>query len=69
MPLSQVGTQEYMAPEILLRQSYGFPADMYAWAVTVNEAATGIRPYSDCTRDNPAAHTVLDFGYGRCAII
>jgi hypothetical protein len=24
-----------------------------------------VLPFSDCTKDNPAAHTVLNFGYGR----
>ena len=63
----QVGTLEYLAPEVLLNQPYSFPADIYAWAVTINEVATGTLPFSDCTKDNPAAHTVLNFGYGRCS--
>lgn len=63
---SQVGTLEYLAPEVLLKQPYGYPADIYSWAVSVNEIATAIVPFSDCTKDNPAAHTVLNFGYGRC---
>ena len=61
----QVGTLEYLAPEVLLKQPYSFPADVYAWGVTVNEIATRVVPFSDCTKDNPAAHTVLNFGYGR----
>ena len=65
----QVGTLEYLAPEVLLNQPYSFPADIYAWAVTVNEVATGTLPFSDCTKDNPAAHTVLNFGYGRCSVL
>lgn len=36
---------------------------MYALAVTLNELATGTRPFSDCTKDNPACHTVLDPNY------
>lgn len=61
----QVGTLEYLAPEVLQRQPYSYAIDIFAWAVTVNELATGTIPYSDCTKDNPAAHTVLNFGYGR----
>lgn len=36
----QVGTLEYMAPEVLLKQPYGLSADIYALAVTMNELAT-----------------------------
>lgn len=66
-PPPQVGTLEYLAPEVLLKQPCSFPADIYSWAVSVNEIATGSVPFSDCTKDNPAAHTVLNFGYGRRA--
>ncbi|GLI68583.1 hypothetical protein VaNZ11_013053 [Volvox africanus] len=61
-----VGTLEYMAPELLLRTSPASPAsDVYAWAVTVNEVAAGVVPFSDCIKDNPEVHTVLELGYGR----
>ncbi|KAK9828917.1 hypothetical protein WJX72_002777 [[Myrmecia] bisecta] len=60
-----VGTLEYMAPEVLQKQPTSYFSDVYAWAVTVNEVATGVVPFSDCTVDNPAAHTVLEMGYGR----
>ena len=63
----QVGTLQYLAPEVLQKQPAGYASDVYAWAVTVNEVATGAFPFSDCTKDNPQAHTILDFGYGRCA--
>ncbi len=62
-----MGTLEYMAPELLRATGGGTPADVYALAVTLNEAATGVLPFSDCTRDNPACQTVLNFNYGRCA--
>eukprot|EP01025_Chloroclados_australasicus_P015118 TRINITY_DN1719_c0_g1_i2.p1 TRINITY_DN1719_c0_g1~~TRINITY_DN1719_c0_g1_i2.p1 ORF type:complete len:819 (-),score=82.74 TRINITY_DN1719_c0_g1_i2:757-3000(-) len=58
-----VGTLQYMAPELLLKQPHTVKSDVYAWAVTVNEIATKIFPYSDCTTDNPKAHTILDAGY------
>jgi serine/threonine protein kinase len=59
------GTLEYMAPEVLQKQASGFPSDCFAFAVVLNEIATGIVPYSDCTKDNPGCHTVLEMGYGR----
>ena len=67
LPSDQVGTMEYMAPEVLQKESASFASDMYAWAVTVNEAACGVFPYSDCMRDEPQAQTVLNFNYDRCA--
>ena len=54
-----------MAPEVLLGAPASCASDIFALAVTVNELATGVFPYSDCTRDNPLAHTVLEMGYGR----
>jgi serine/threonine protein phosphatase PrpC len=39
-------------------------SDIYALAVTLNEVATGVVPFSDCVKENPACHTVLDAGYG-----
>ena len=55
-----------MPPEVLLGSAPASPAaDVFALAVTINELATGAVPYSDCTRDNPLAHTVLEMGYGR----
>eukprot|EP01024_Parvocaulis_polyphysoides_P023587 TRINITY_DN2176_c3_g1_i2.p1 TRINITY_DN2176_c3_g1~~TRINITY_DN2176_c3_g1_i2.p1 ORF type:complete len:544 (+),score=91.93 TRINITY_DN2176_c3_g1_i2:93-1724(+) len=58
-----VGTLQYMAPELLLKQPHSFESDVYAWAITVNEVAAKTFPYSDCTTDNPKAHTILDAGY------
>ncbi|GAB4815737.1 hypothetical protein N2152v2_002783 [Parachlorella kessleri] len=63
-----VGTLEYMAPEVLLGGPAGRhspAADVYALAVTLAELGTGVPPFSDATRDNPLAHTVLEMGYGR----
>ncbi|CAL8468340.1 g7880 [Coccomyxa elongata] len=60
-----VGTLEYMAPEVLLKEPTTFASDVYAWAVTVNELATGVFPFADCTKDNPQCQTILNFGYGR----
>ena len=61
-----LGTLEYMAPEILLKSRPASPSsDVYALCVSVNEMLARVFPYSDCTRDNPLAHTILDMGYGR----
>lgn len=60
-----VGTLEYMAPEVLLKGRHSTASDVFALAVTLNELAAGRVPYSDCTRDNPLAHTILEMGYGR----
>ena len=62
---NMVGTLEYMSPETLQKQAPSDKSDVWALAVTLNELATGIFPYSDCTQKNPAAHTVLEMGYGR----
>ena len=53
--------------QVLQKERVGYPSDVWALGVTLNELATGTFPYSDCTRDNPAAHTVLEMGYGRSA--
>ncbi|CAG9460345.1 unnamed protein product [Pedinophyceae sp. YPF-701] len=61
-----VGTLQYMAPEVLMKSGPHSPAaDMYAWAVVANEVLSGVVPFSDCTKENPAAHTVLEMGYGQ----
>lgn len=60
-----MGTLEYMAPEVLLNGPASTATDVYALAVTINEVAAGVVPLSDCQRDNPKAHTILDMGYGR----
>ena len=59
------GTLEYMAPEVLLHGVHTTAADVFALAVTINEIATASKPYSDATRENPLAHTILEMGYGR----
>ena len=58
-----------MAPEVLLKEPTTFASDVYAWAVTVNELATGVFPFADCTKDNPQCQTILNFGYGRCLLL
>lgn len=61
-----LGTLEYMAPEILMKSAPASPAsDVFALSVAINEMLTKTVPYSDCTRDNPLAHTILEMGYGR----
>jgi serine/threonine protein kinase len=42
-----VGTPAYVAPEVLLNQRYGLPADVYSLAMTFYELLTGKPPFSD----------------------
>ena len=42
-----------MAPEVLLKQPVSWASDVYSFAVTLNELATAIVPFSDCTKENP----------------
>lgn len=60
-----MGTLEYMAPEVLQNQGHSSASDVYAFAILLNEMMTGIYPFSDCNKENPDAHTVLEMGYGR----
>ena len=53
------------APELLLHGIHSPASDVYAFAVMANEVLTGVLPFSDCTKDNPECHTVLEMGYGR----
>lgn len=48
-----------------MKECYSYSADVYAVAVTLNEIASGIYPYSDCRKENPDAHTVLEMGYSQ----
>lgn len=59
------GTMLYMAPEQLMGQHAEKASDVWAWAVMVNEAMAGIKPYSDCNKGEPDAHTVLELGYAQ----
>lgn len=58
-----MGTLEYLAPEILMRDVASFATDVYAFAITVNELATQTRPYSDRKRSVALEHTILDYSY------
>uniref|UniRef100_A0A6U9R5F0 Protein-serine/threonine phosphatase n=1 Tax=Picocystis salinarum TaxID=88271 RepID=A0A6U9R5F0_9CHLO len=59
------GTMLYMAPEQLMGQHAEKASDVWAWAVMINEAMSGIKPYSDCNKGEPDAHTVLELGYAQ----
>ena len=63
----QVGTLQYLAPEVLQKEPTTCASDVYAWAITVNELLTGVFPFSDASKDDPRAQTILEFGYSRRA--
>lgn len=55
-----VGTLVYMAPEVLSGKPHSFAADVYAFAITVNEMATCAVPFVDRKMPVPELHTVLE---------
>lgn len=55
-----VGTLVYMAPEVLKGHPHSFAADVYAFAITVNEMATCAVPFVDRKLPVPELHTVLE---------
>ncbi|KAI0558547.1 serine/threonine protein phosphatase 2C Rhodoplastic [Gracilaria domingensis] len=55
-----VGTLVYMAPEVLQGKPHSFAADVYAFAITVNEMAACAVPYVDRKMPVPELHTVLE---------
>ena len=59
-----VGTLEYMAPEVLSKLGHSTAADVYAFGILLNECLTRIFPFSDCHKERPGCHTVLEMGYG-----
>ncbi|GAQ90746.1 Serine/threonine protein phosphatase [Klebsormidium nitens] len=57
-----VGTFYYMAPEVLKKEVATTKADVYSYAITINELATRTIPYSDRYTD-AQCHTVLEMDY------
>ena len=55
-----VGTLVYMAPEVLSGQPHSPAADVYAFAITVNEMARAAVPFVDRKMPVPELHTVLE---------
>eukprot|EP00188_Purpureofilum_apyrenoidigerum_P001952 Plantae.Rhodophyta-Purpureofilum_apyrenoidigerum.ctg21305.p1 GENE.Plantae.Rhodophyta-Purpureofilum_apyrenoidigerum.ctg21305~~Plantae.Rhodophyta-Purpureofilum_apyrenoidigerum.ctg21305.p1 ORF type:complete len:472 (-),score=62.83 Plantae.Rhodophyta-Purpureofilum_apyrenoidigerum.ctg21305:237-1652(-) len=55
-----VGTLVYMAPEVLSGAPQTLAADVYAFAVTMNEIAAACVPYVDRQLPVPELHTVLE---------
>jgi len=46
------GTPDYMAPEILHKQKYAFPVDVWAWGVCFFEMVEGFSPFQGKTEDD-----------------
>lgn len=59
---NMVGTLIYMAPEVLRKEVQSEKSDVYGFAITINELATGVVPYTD-RRTEAQAHTVLEMNY------
>jgi len=41
----ETGSYRYMAPEVIRHGKYSFKADVYSWAIVVNEMFSGEKPY------------------------
>ncbi|KAH7283371.1 hypothetical protein KP509_34G003700 [Ceratopteris richardii] len=59
---NMVGTLLYMAPEVLRKEVHTEKSDVYGFAITINELATGVVPYTD-RKTEAQAHTVLEMSY------
>lgn len=59
--MSGVGTQRYMAPEILNTRQYNLKADVFSWAMVALEMMTWERPFSEYT---PEEHQKYVAGMG-----
>lgn len=55
-----VGTLVYMAPEVLKGAPHSLAADVYAFAITINEMAAFAVPFVDRKMPVPELHTVLE---------
>jgi len=56
-----VGSPWYMAPEIVLRQSYGFDADIWSLGCIIYEMKCGQKPYNDINY-NQAKIKIMEYG-------
>lgn len=59
--MSGVGTQRYMAPEILTTRRYNLKADVYSWSMVALEMLTWTKPFAEY---NPEEHQLNVAQYG-----
>ncbi|XP_057651068.1 microtubule-associated serine/threonine-protein kinase 3 isoform X1 [Diorhabda carinulata] len=55
-----IGTPEYIAPEVILRQGYGKPVDWWSMGIILYEFLIGCVPFFGETPEELFAHTVQD---------
>lgn len=49
-----------MAPEVIRHEKYSFKADVYSWAIVINELFSGERPYANRMPIDAARCVVLE---------
>lgn len=55
-----IGTPEYIAPEVILRQGYGKPVDWWSMGIVLYEFLVGCVPFFGETPEELFAHTIYD---------
>lgn len=55
-----IGTPEYIAPEVILRQGYGKPVDWWSMGIILYEFLVGCVPFFGETPEELFAHTIYD---------
>ena len=62
---SEIGTPDYMAPEVINGNPYAFSCDIYAFGVVVNEMASRRPPWADVPAHPGRAFAIMNQARGR----